>query len=64
MAKNVKLSLHIESANEAFQEDHMAELGRILIETGQRIANGGYTSRLRDANGNTVGTIAITREEI
>lgn len=53
-----KLTITIETTNEAFQPDPWFEVARILADLTERIErNGGAPFTLRDLNGNTVGKV-------
>ena len=52
--------LEIATDNAAFHEDGGGathEIARILRETADRVEAGASTNKLRDANGNTVGSV-------
>lgn len=52
-----KVVIEIKVGNSAFTEDCDYELARILRELADRFEEGGSPMRLRDINGNTVGTV-------
>lgn len=52
-------TLRIETDNEAFTDNPKAEIARILRETADRLESGRYVNKLRDLNGNTVGSAEL-----
>lgn len=52
-------TLRIETDNEAFTDSPKAEIARILRETADRLESGRYVNKLRDLNGNTVGSAEL-----
>jgi hypothetical protein len=51
------ITIKIKTDNDAFSDDHNAEVARIVREWAQ----GPITSaKLRDYNGNTVGSVTVT----
>ena len=52
-------TLTIDTANDAFTGDPTAEVARILREATRRVVIGVTEGRLKDANGNTVGTFSL-----
>lgn len=55
-----KMILTIELDNDAFQPDPCFEVARILRNTADEIEASGYIAgRLRDINGNPVGTVDL-----
>lgn len=57
MSKQVEVgfSLNISSGNDAFQEDAMGEVSRILCEIAGQMDSGRTHGSCRDINGNAVG---------
>ena len=55
-------NLNLETENDAFKRRPLAEIARILRETADRVANGTDEGKIRDLNGNTVGTFTYTEE--
>lgn len=53
--------IRIETDNAAFENNRGPEVRRILKEAGARLVDG--SRKLRDLNGNTVGSIAIDEED-
>lgn len=51
-----KYLIEIDTSNDAFAADFEYELGRILRTAARKVENGGLDFKLRDSNGNTVGT--------
>lgn len=60
----MKIEITINTDNAAFQEDS-GELGRILRTVSEKVAGlePGEGATLRDANGNTVGSVRMHDEE-
>lgn len=52
-------TLRIETDNEAFADCPKAEIARILRETADRLESGRYVNKLRDLNGNIVGSAEL-----
>lgn len=52
-------TLRIETDNETFTDNPKAEIARILRETADRLESGRYVNKLRDLNGNTVGSAEL-----
>lgn len=50
-------SLTIDCDNDAFVGNKHAEIARILREVAAKIEAGKYVTKLRDINGNTVGSV-------
>lgn len=61
----MELNLHIDMDNAAFGDDDDAvaccEASQILREAAQRIRDGAMSGKLRDSNGNTVGSFEISK---
>jgi hypothetical protein len=57
-----KIEITIETVNAAFEENDNAEVARILRELADKLESGQNPERLRDINGNNVGTVIITFE--
>ena len=60
-----KVTIEIETGNAAFEGDEAGEVGRILIEYGRRLMEGGVdlypmSAKLYDINGNPVGGVSVT----
>ena len=52
------LTIRIKTSNAAFQDGNReAEIARILRELAERIESDEYPAKLKDVNGNTVGTV-------
>ena len=51
--------LIIDIENDAFADEPMTEVSRILRATAERIEDGGIEATIRDLNGNTVGNYGI-----
>ena len=52
------LTIRIKTSNAAFQDGNReAEIARILRELAERIEDDEYPAKLKDVNGNTVGTV-------
>lgn len=49
--------LLIETDNAAFDDHPATEIARILRETADKMERGNFINKLRDVNGNTVGSI-------
>lgn len=49
--------LIIETDKDAFADNPKAEIARILRETADKLESGRYVNKLRDVNGNTVGSV-------
>lgn len=49
--------LKIETDNAAFTDSPKAEIARILRETADKLESGVFVNKLRDYNGNTVGSV-------
>lgn len=53
-------TLTVKTGNEAFSDGNLAlELARILRKAAERLEAGETDGRLRDCNGNTVGTFTV-----
>jgi len=59
MAKHIVFTLHVDSSNHAFQEDHAHEIARILKEVVAKLDAGKVVNRLHDVNGNFVGSATM-----
>jgi N-acetylglutamate synthase-like GNAT family acetyltransferase len=55
----MKLTVKLRCDNEAFEEDLGSEVGRILRQVAERIESGDRDFSVQDANGNTIGTVAL-----
>jgi hypothetical protein len=55
--------LEIETDNDAFHPDARLEVTSILRGLVKRIDEGETDGKLRDSNGNTVGSFALTSED-
>lgn len=53
-------TMKLECQNDVFQPYYTIELVRILSELIRSIEDGNIPERIRDINGNTVGSISIT----
>lgn len=52
----MKIMIEFDTDNAAFENDRDTECARILRLVADRIANGETSGRLRDINGNDIGT--------
>jgi len=61
------ITLHIEMTNAAFEDDPAQEAARILKDAALRISQHGLYAdlkiKLKDINGNTVGTLEYSKED-
>lgn len=53
----MKITIKMDTENDAFQENTFAEVARILKEAADNIKVGAWPETLRDHNGNRVGEI-------
>ncbi len=53
-------TLTIDTDNAAFEHGPRQEVGRILREVAQSLKAGDTEGRIRDVNGNTVGSFSLT----
>ena len=55
------ITIKINTENAAFEglDDGLTEVARILKEIAGKLENGSTPDKLRDLNGNTVGTVTI-----
>ena len=58
----MKLSLDLNSSNAAFEESGEFEVARILRDVADKIERGESDGRLRDVNGNNVGSWFLETE--
>lgn len=59
----MKLSLDLNSNNAAFEDSGEFEVARILRDVADRIESGSTEGRLRDVNGNNVGSWFLEGDE-
>ena len=52
-----KITIEIETVNDAFSEYPELEIARILQDLAHKIENGQQPERIRDINGNTIGRV-------
>lgn len=57
------LTIALDCQNAAFGGDGKEEIARILKTLAWRLSNGHEPTLLRDANGNSVGTVAYVEDE-
>lgn len=55
-------SVKFDCDNAAFDEHPETETARILHEIAEKIENGIFNGNVRDLNGNTIGTFALTTD--
>ena len=59
-----KFTVEIDTDNAAFEDDLEAELGSILMTLARKVQSGkGFDFKLRDSNGNTVGSAYLEESE-
>jgi hypothetical protein len=58
-----KYLIEIDTSNADFEEDLEENLAWVLRTAARRVANGEFDFKIRDSNGNTVGTAYLEKGE-